>query len=131
MTAFAVGYWHDCGTPAASNRRALRRLLAGLGCLALAAVDYLRPMDDRAVDVERIGASGGVVVIRDVGRRFPGLLVQGDTMLSLLHDLEEAAPNSAAADTVRHWLAGYERVMATADRALPYFRGGKRDQIQA
>jgi hypothetical protein len=77
-------------------------------------------MDERATDVERLGAAGGTVVIRDAGRRFPGLLIQGDTMQTLLQDLEEEAPDSVACQRVREWLTGYERVMSSLGLELPY-----------
>ena len=77
-------------------------------------------MSDRAVEIERLGSANGVVVVRDTGRRFPGLLVQGDTMLALLQDLQEEAPGSVACRTVREWLAAYEGVLDSLGLALPY-----------
>ena len=52
--------------------------------------------EDRAERIEQLGSSGGVVVARTVGRRFPCVLVQGDTLFALLTDLEEEAPESEA-----------------------------------
>jgi hypothetical protein len=79
-------------------------------------------MEDRAIDLERLGAAGGTVVIRDTGRRFPGLLIQGDTMLTLLQDLEQEAPDSVACQRVSEWVVGYERVMGSLGLELPYLR---------
>jgi hypothetical protein len=70
--------------------------------------------------VEELGRAGGLVLAHHVGRRFPGVLIQGDTLLTLLRDLEEEAPRSAAAERVREWVAGYERAMDALRRELPY-----------
>jgi hypothetical protein len=55
--------------------------------------------------VEELGRAGGLVLAHHVGRRFPGVLIQGDTLLTLMRDLEEEAPRSAAAERVREWVA--------------------------
>jgi hypothetical protein len=58
-------------------------------------------VDDRAESIEQIGSADGMVIARAAGRRFPGVLVQGDTLFSLLSDLEEEAPGSSACQRVR------------------------------
>lgn len=55
-------------------------------------------------------------------RRFAGLLVQGDTLFSLLEDLEEEAPDSVALATVRDWVSAYEEMMAERRLDLLYRR---------
>jgi len=37
--------------------------------------------------IEELGRAGGLVLEHHVVRRFPGVLIQGDTMLTLLQDL--------------------------------------------
>jgi hypothetical protein len=77
---------------------------------------------DRAEGIEELGSFEGMVIARAAGRRFPGVLVQGDTLFSLLSDLEEEAPESLACQRVREWLAAYEAFMASRGLELPYFR---------
>jgi hypothetical protein len=48
--------------------------------------------------------------------------VQGDTLSTLLDDLEEEAPGSFALLTVRDWVAAYEEMMAERGPDLPYER---------
>ncbi len=49
-------------------------------------------MDEQAkVDVEGLGRGANVVLARDLARRFPGLLIQGDSLSILLSDLDEEA----------------------------------------
>jgi hypothetical protein len=76
--------------------------------------------DDRAEQIEQLGSSAGVVIARAAGRRFPGVLIQGDTLFSLLGSLEEEAPASQACQRLREWLTAYETFMASHDLALPY-----------
>jgi len=63
-----------------------------------------------------------VVIARAAGRRFPGVLIQGDTLFGLLGGLEEEAPDSVACEQVRAWLDAYEGFMASASWDLPYQR---------
>lgn len=56
------------------------------------------------------------------GRRFPGLLIQGDTLACFLEELEEEAPQSFALKTARSWLADYEAMMREVGLELPYRR---------
>jgi len=72
--------------------------------------------------IEPLGRDGNVVLARPAGRKFPGLLVQGDSLYVLLTEIEEEAPESPAAATVRGWLSAYESMMADAGLELPYFR---------
>ena len=70
--------------------------------------------------LEEFGRAGGLVVAQHAGRRFPGVLIQGDTLFTLYEDLAEEAPNSYALDRVGDWLAGYEGAMDELGLDLPY-----------
>jgi hypothetical protein len=71
-------------------------------------------------------------VMRHPGRRFPGMLIPGDTLHALARTLasaraqagsidEEAAYELAdVADALQDWLAHYERVLAEHGIELPY-----------
>lgn len=72
--------------------------------------------------IRALGARGNLQLALADKRRFPGLLVQGDTLASLLELLEEEAPDSFALGTVREWLAAYEEMMAERGLDLPYRR---------
>jgi hypothetical protein len=72
--------------------------------------------------IEELANAGNVHLAQVEGRKFPGLLIQGDSLYSLLEDLEEEAPDSVAAEKVLEWLQTYEELMSRADRPLPYRR---------
>lgn len=72
--------------------------------------------------IRALSARGNLQLAHAEGRRFPGLLVQGDTLAALLEDLEAEAPNSHASETVRGWLSTYEEMMAQHGLDLPYRR---------
>jgi hypothetical protein len=72
--------------------------------------------------IRALGARGNVQLAQAEERRFPGLLVQGDSLAALLEDLEDEAPNSHASETVRSWLSAYEEMMAERGLDLPYQR---------
>lgn len=72
--------------------------------------------------LEILGRSGNLGLVRDGERRFPGLLVQGDTLSTLLDDLEEELPDGMATSTVRDWLSFYEDAMRAVGMKLPYIR---------
>jgi len=72
--------------------------------------------------IRALGSRGNLQLAQADGRRFPGLLVQGDTLASLLEDLEEDAPESVALVTVRDWVLAYEEMMAAHGLGLPYRR---------
>ena len=80
------------------------------------------------MSIERIGSEGGVIVLKLAERRFPGILIQGDTLLSLLQDLEEEAPGAVATETVRGWLRGYESVLDGRGMQTPYPRGNDHER---
>jgi hypothetical protein len=62
--------------------------------------------------LERLAWAGNVQLVRDPTRRFPGLLVQGDT----LHELVNAGEAEGLVDS-------YEELMASVGQAtLPYVR---------
>lgn len=75
-------------------------------------------------------------VIRHPGRQFPGVLIQGDTLhsvISSLRDLAAALPASTAEDALgdlefsleilEDMLAHYEATLSTHGISLPYFKG--------
>ncbi|WP_164704447.1 DUF6959 family protein [Blastococcus litoris] len=72
--------------------------------------------------VRWLGVRGNVQLVHGEGRRFPGLLVQGDTLFNLLEELESGAPDPHAVETVRSWLSAYEEMMAEHGLDLPYSR---------
>jgi hypothetical protein len=80
------------------------------------------PQSEPAASVELIESMGNIVLAKVSERRFPGLLVQGDTLSVLLWELEEECPEAMATQTVRGWLDSYERAMARHGLQLPYSR---------
>ena len=72
--------------------------------------------------IEYFARLGNLVLAKDEARRCPGLLIQGDTLHVLLEELEEEAPASVAAETVRSWLRAYEDMMGEQGFELPYRR---------
>lgn len=62
----------------------------------------------------------GFVLAKHVERRFPGVLIQGDTLLTLHQDLTEEAPDSYALQRVREWIEGYEQALDHLALTLPY-----------
>ena len=72
--------------------------------------------------IERLARDGNFALIKDDDRRFPGLLIQGDTIFVLLAELEEEAPGTYALQSVREWVETYEIFMSRAGLELPYFR---------
>lgn len=72
--------------------------------------------------IRALGARGNLQLAQADERRFPGLLVQGDTLASLLEELEEEAPDSFSLATVRGWVSAYEEMMAECGLDLPYRR---------
>jgi hypothetical protein len=74
------------------------------------------------VGIESIARRGSVQLAKDEKRAFPGLLIQGDTLSTLLDHLEEELPDGHATRTVRDWLMAYEEMMSAAGIRLPYRR---------
>lgn len=72
--------------------------------------------------LEIVDRRGNLALVQDSERAFPGLLVQGDTMASLLEDLVDELPNGFSTQVVKEWLARYEEMMKSAGRPLPYLR---------
>ncbi|WP_309032564.1 DUF6959 family protein [Streptomyces alfalfae] len=70
--------------------------------------------------LESLARRGNLQLAQAEGRRFPGLLIQGDTLRTLLDDLEEEAPTSVAAERLADWVAAYEEMMREVGRRLPY-----------
>ena len=77
---------------------------------------------DTAMSIELIEWMGNIALAKISSRRFPDLLVQGDTLSILLAEPEEKCPDAAATETVRGWLNSYEKAMALHRLVLPYSR---------
>ena len=78
-------------------------------------------------EVEVLGREGNVAVVRLPGRKFPGILVKGDTMATLRDLFEEAdgipdLPEGIqdARDRVLEFLQFYEAVLRDNGIARPY-----------
>jgi len=97
------------------------------------------------VEVELLSDGGNNAVVRMPGRRFPGVLVQGDTLASLLswaervealvkagEQTEAREEAQALADELGRWLHGYEAALQRHDVKRPYVktegRLGRRDE---
>ena len=87
------------------------------------------------LELEVYGTASNAAVVRAPGRRFPGVVVQGDTLATLLDSANEIASRAALtsddelaaeAEGLRDRLAGlvaqYEAVMAEHGLGLPYHR---------
>jgi hypothetical protein len=74
------------------------------------------------VELQEIANRGNIRLVRDSTRKFPGLLMQGDTLKSLLETVEEDCPGSFAHETLVEWVDLYESMMREAGLALPYYR---------
>lgn len=72
--------------------------------------------------LEALDRRGNFQLVKDGERNFPGLLIQGDTLSTLLDDLEEELPDGFATRTVREWLTAYEEMMVAAKLKLPFGR---------
>lgn len=72
--------------------------------------------------MQRLARDGNFQLIKDDDRKFPGLLIQGDTIFGLLADLEEEAPGTYALQSVRDWVETYEVFMKEAGLDFPYSR---------
>lgn len=85
--------------------------------------------------VNLLDIMGNFALAQVNGRRFPGLLVQGDTLRSfqeVIHELGEVLQGQDAelmrltlaelAETIDAMVASYEAMMAAAGLDLPYFR---------
>ena len=95
--------------------------------------------DDRAVDLELWSPATNSAVVRVPGRRFPGVVIQGDS-LSILFDLAmylaERLPEASdeelrgAADDLAEKLfahvKNYETVLQARGLSLPYTRDPRR-----
>ena len=75
------------------------------------------------VELQEIANRGDIRLVRDSTRKFPGLLMQGDTLKSLLEIIEEDCPRSLAHETLVEWVGLYESMMGEAGLMLPYHRG--------
>ncbi|MFT3969192.1 MAG: hypothetical protein QM695_02670 [Micropruina sp.] len=70
--------------------------------------------------IRSLGVRGNFQLVQDEVRRFPALMVQGDTLLCLIEELEEEAPGSYALRTAQSWLVAYEEMMHERGMELPY-----------
>ena len=84
-------------------------------------------------EFEVLSTASNAVVARHPNRNFPGLLIQGDTLRTLLDDIEELREEAIAgnieavkevADVLQkrfiELLTHYEKVLEEHDRELPY-----------
>jgi hypothetical protein len=89
----------------------------------------------RKLELEVYGNASNAAVVRAPGRRFPGVVVQGDTLATLLDSANEIVSRAALtsddelaaeAEGLRDRLAGlvaqYEAVMVEHGLGLPYHR---------
>ncbi|WP_406272441.1 DUF6959 family protein [Nocardia sp. NBC_00881] len=74
------------------------------------------------IELQELANRGNIRLVRDSNRKFPGLLVQGDTLKSLLETVEEDCPGSLAHETLVEWVDLYESMMREAGIDLPYYR---------
>jgi len=86
----------------------------------------------RAELIEIYSDATNAVVIRHPGRRFPGVLVQGDTLHSLVRSLEQARRETESTDSdsrdaldevieqLQQLLGHYKAVLAEHDIELPF-----------
>ena len=72
--------------------------------------------------IRELGSRGNLRLAQDDQRRFPGLLVPGDALATLVESLEEEAPDSHALATAKDWLSAYEEMMTVRGLPLPYRR---------
>lgn len=84
-------------------------------------------------DMELLSSASNCVVARHVGRRFPGILIQGDTLSTLVDDVDELIDECNSRDTesakaiaknirskLEDWLVHYERVLEVNGIDRPY-----------
>ena len=84
-------------------------------------------------EFEVLSDATNAVVARYLERHFPGVLIQGDTLKTLLDDIEELREEAAAGDLeavkeissilqekFTELLAHYEKVLKDNGRELPY-----------
>jgi hypothetical protein len=79
------------------------------------------------IEVELLAREGNVAVVRLADRKFPGLLIQGDTMATM-NQLFEALGESQeipeevleVRDRLRELMTYYEAVLREHDIRLPY-----------
>lgn len=89
------------------------------------------------LELEVYGTASNAAVVRAPGRRFPGVIVQGDTLATLLDSATDIASRAAEtpdeellgeAQLLRDRLAGllfqYEAAMDEHGLELPYRRAG-------
>lgn len=90
-------------------------------------------MSQSTVSMELFGPAGNNAVLRAPGRRFPGILVQGDSFNSLWHSVHQArtalrAGDLSTADDELSWvthslaeiLSEYDRLLRSAGVRTPY-----------
>lgn len=91
---------------------------------------------------ELLSDATNAVVARYVGRNFPGVLIQGDTLKNLFNDVEELREEISngdldsaieTADVLREKLHGflihYEKTLAKYNVELPYFESVSSSQL--
>ncbi len=81
----------------------------------------------RAEQIEIYSDATNAAIMRHPGRRFPGLLIQGDTLFSLyqLSTRGSSHPEdlNELQDRLRGLLEHYKEVLAAHDIELPFYEG--------
>jgi hypothetical protein len=88
---------------------------------------------DEVNDIKLLDSASNAVIARHVGREYPGVLMQGDTLRVILEELEELSEEisrgdvgaaseiaSTLAERFTELLRRYERVLEREGIALPY-----------
>ena len=84
-------------------------------------------------DIELFSSASNSVVARHAGRRYPGVLIQGDSLSSLVDDIDELIDECVSGENefakeiainirskFEDWLIHYERVLKLKGIDLPY-----------
>ncbi len=88
-----------------------------------------------SLDAELLGVAGNFAVVQLSHRRFPGLLMQGDTLHSIMRDLQSARQAATSRDheelmssllMLEEQLSGaldvYEKVCLERNQEMPYMK---------
>jgi hypothetical protein len=89
------------------------------------------------VELEVFSAATNSAVVRMPGRKFPGVVIQGDTLSSLLGDAVQILRDLRAgrspvddakylAEALKQLLDHYEQTLVAHEMPLPYFRSEER-----
>lgn len=76
---------------------------------------------DQSPELHLIANRGNLRLVGDSTRKFPGLLIQGDTLKSILDDISAECGEPGVCDPLRVIVDEYEAMMSEAGLKLPYF----------